>query len=163
MELRKHCNPKSVFIGLYVLAFVVYIIFGLQPAKAVDYEISAKLDIPSINLIADVTVLNLTNEGLKTPDTIVGSYSNHENKILLIGHSSTVFRNLNQVKLASTIKYNGKDYQVVEKKTLAKSLVDMSEVLETENDDTLVLMTCAGQMLENSDATHRLMITAVAK
>jgi hypothetical protein len=27
--------------------------------------------------------------------------------------------------------------------------------------DTLVLMTCAGELLDNGDATHRLIITAV--
>lgn len=162
MELRKRCNPKSIFIGLYILAFVIYIIFGLQPAEATNYEISANLSIPSISLSSDVTTLTLDSNGLDTPETIVGSFSNAENKVLLIGHSSSVFRDLNQVKLGEKIEYNGKDYKVIKKETTLKSLISMNKVLASEDRDTLVLMTCAGQMLENSDATHRLMITAIA-
>ena len=34
------------------------------------------------------------------------------------------------------------------------------DVLQAESNDTIVLMTCAGQDLGNKDATHRLIITA---
>lgn len=163
MELKKRCNPKNIFIGLYIIAFLIYIIFGLQPAEAANYEISAQLNIPAIGLTSGVTSLTLDNDGLETPNTIVGSFSNAENKVLLIGHSSSVFQNLNQVKLGERIEYNGKNYRIIKKETAIKSLVKMSEVLELEDKDTLVLMTCAGQMLEGSDATHRLMVTAITE
>lgn len=162
MELGRRCNPKIIFIGLYILAFVVYIIFGLQPAEATNYRIFAKLDIPSINLESDVAALNLTDAGLETPNTIVGSFSNAKNKVLLIGHSSSVFRDLDRVILGEKIEYNNKEYKVIKREIFAKSLISMNDVLESEDRDTIVLMTCAGQMLENSDATHRLMVTAVA-
>ena len=41
-----------------------------------------------------------------------------------------------------------------------KAKIDMRDVLQAESNDTIVLMTCAGQDLGNKDATHRLIITA---
>jgi sortase (surface protein transpeptidase) len=36
----------------------------------------------------------------------------------------------------------------------------MKELLKAEDTDTLVLMTCAGELMSNNDATHRLIVTA---
>lgn len=161
MELRKrHFNARRVFVGLYVLAFAVYIIVGLQPAEAKDYAVSAKLDIPSIGLDADVTKLTLNDNQLDTPDTIVGSYSQAENKTLLIGHSSTVFERLHNVKLRDKITYDGRVYHIVGVHKMLKSDVSMSQLLKKADRDTLVIMTCAGELLNGGDATHRLIITA---
>ena len=161
MELRKrHLNARRVFVGLYVLAFAIYIIVGLQPAEAKNYEVAAQLNIPSIDLAADVTELTLDNNKLDTPDTIVGSYSQAENKTLLIGHSSTVFENLHSVNLREEIDYNGKTYQIVGIHKMPKSEVSMRQLLKRADKDTLVIMTCAGELLDGGDATHRLIITA---
>ena len=57
MELKRRLDPRIVFIGLYVLAFLVYIIIGLNTVAAVQYEVSGQLTIPSIDLYSDVTNL----------------------------------------------------------------------------------------------------------
>lgn len=163
MELRRHLSLKGVFAGLYVLAFVVYIIVGLQPAGATDYVKSAELLIPEIGLVSDVTTLELSDDGLATPDRIVGSYTQAKNKTLLIGHSTAIFQNLNQVKLGNEINYNDKNYKITSIDTIIKNEIDMSELLSAAEKDTIVLMTCAGQLLDHGDATHRLIITALSE
>lgn len=161
MELKKRLNIRTVLIGLYVVVFVAYVIVGLKPAEAAQsYEISAELNIPSINLTSDVTTLQLENRELKTPDNIVGSFSRAENKTLLIGHSSTVFQNLNRVAFGEEINYNDHIYTVRKIETLEKSEIDMSKLLARAKEDTLVIMTCAGDDLGGGDATHRLIVTA---
>ena len=148
-------------MGLYMLVFGAYVIWGLQPAEAVkSYEISAELSIPSIDLTSDVTALQLEDHELKTPDTIVGSFSRAENKTLLIGHSSTVFQDLNKVKFGDRIVYNG-EYVVNKIEVLEKNDINMSNLLAAAEEDTIVIMTCAGADLGNGDATHRLIVTAV--
>ena len=161
MELKRRLDPKTVFIGLYVVLFAIYIIVGLQPAGAANYPVSSKLSIPAIDLTSDVTTLQLENHALNTPDTIVGSYSQAEHKTLLIGHSTTVFERLNEIKLGDLIEYDGSDYRVVSTTILPKEEISMNEVLQGADEDTLVIMTCAGQLLDGGDATHRLMIEAV--
>ena len=162
MELKKRLDLKTVLVVLYVTAFLAYVIFGLQPAEAArSYEVSAELNIPSIGLVSDVTTLELENRELKTPDAIVGSFSRSENKTLLIGHSSTVFQNLNQIRLDDEIFYNNNKY-IVKKITITeKAEVDMSGLLAHADQDTLAIMTCAGASLGNGDATYRLIVTAV--
>ena len=90
MELKRHFDTKFLLIGVYILAFLIYIIVGLSPAKA-TYHVDGSLSIPSISLGSDVTTLTLNDNTFDVPDTIVGSFSNHHNKTLLMGHSTTVF------------------------------------------------------------------------
>mgnify|MGYP003312839861 CR=1 FL=1 len=44
-----------------------------------------------------------------------------------------------------------------------KSMINMAEILQEEDKDTLVLMTCAGEDLGNGDSTHRLLVTATGE
>lgn len=161
VELRKHLDSRVIFVGLYAVAFLAYIIFGLQPAGAAKYVAQASLSIPSAELYSDVAETSLTESGFGVPDEIVGSYSEVENKILLIGHSTTAFKNLHQVKLDAEIDYNGKSYRVVAIDMVPKEEIDMLKVLGWADRETLVLMTCAGKLLDGGDATHRLIVTAV--
>ena len=161
MELRRRLNPKYVFIGLYILAFLVYVIYGLQPADAVDsYDVSGNIYIPSIGLNSDVTTISLEHGELRTPDTIVGSYSRNPNKTLLIGHASTVFENLHDIRLGDKVSFNGEEYTVKSINLSVKEDIDMLELLSNSSKDTIVLMTCAGDTLEGGDATFRLIVTA---
>lgn len=161
MELRKRLSPRYVFIGVYVVAFLAYIIYGLQPAEAsASYEVVGKVSVPQIGLVADVTKLEIENDKLNTPDTIVGSYTRSENKTLLIGHATGVFRDLNQVRIGDTIEYDSTEYKVTKLTYAVKEAIDMDELLEPADNDTLVVMTCAGKMLSGGDATHRLIVTA---
>lgn len=161
MGIRQHLNSKVVFVCLYVLAFVVYLIIGLQPAGAANHVISGHFSAQKIGLEADVTTLALDDRKLNTPDTIIGSYSRSDNKTLLIGHSVTVFKNLDQTKLGDVFEYNDKEYRVLAISMLPKTKVDMDALLQSAKKDTLIVMTCAGQLLDDGDATHRLILTAV--
>ena len=162
MELKKHLDPRQIFVGLYALAFLVYVIFGLQPVEASSYESAGELLLPSIGLVSDVAKLELEGGELKTPDKIVGSYTKSANKTLLIGHSSTVFMELDGVQLDDEIFYGNNVYKVAEAKVLAKSDINMHRLLAKADQKTLVLMTCAGENLGDGDATHRLIVTAYA-
>ena len=162
MELRRRLDLRMVLAGLYALLLGIYIIVGLQPADATKLEVAAELSIPAIDLTSDVTNLKLNGTKLDTPATIVGSYSQAENKTLLIGHSTTVFKNLNQIKIGDEIDYDGKSYIVEKSEILAKAEISMDDLLAGAKTDTLVVMTCAGELLSGGDATHRLIITAIA-
>lgn len=163
MELKRRLNFHKVLIVLYFVAFIVYLVIGLRPADAKQYNITAQLSIPSIRLISDVTAVQLQNKMLETPGELVGSFSNHENKTFLFGHSSTVFKELDQVNLNDEIIYNEKHYKITALEILPKEDINMRELLASAKKDTIVLMTCAGEDLPNSDATHRLIITAVVE
>lgn len=163
MELKRRLDFRKVLIALYFVAFASYLIIGLQPADAKQYEITAQLSIPSIGLSSDVTAIQLQNRMLETPDKIVGSFSNHKNKTFLFGHSSMIFRDLSRVKLGEEIIYNEKKYKTTAYEILPKEEISMKELLASTEKDTIVLMTCAGEDLPNSDATHRLIITAVTE
>lgn len=162
MKLKSHIDFRKSFVVLYFLCFVIYVVVGLQPAEATNYEISSKLMIPSINFYSDVTDLELINNMLDTPDSIVGSYSENKNKTLLIGHKNTVFQNLDGVMIGDVVNYGGVEYSIVKARLATKESIDMEELLEPTKLDTIVIMTCAGKDLGNGDATHRLIITAEA-
>ena len=162
MEIRHSFDVKKCILCAYFVIFLAYLIIGFVPAGATDYIVSARISIPTINLLSDVTTLEKDGRTLHAPDTIVGSYSEAENKTLLIGHSSTVFKNLDEAEVGDAIWYNGHGYQIVEADTLLKSEINMDKLLKPEETDTLVIMTCAGEELNNYDATHRLILTAKA-
>lgn len=160
MELKKHFSIQKLFIVLYAVVFAVYLIIGLQPAEARDYEISTELSIPSIGLISDVTKLSLNGSKLDTPDTIVGSYSEADNKTLLIGHSTTVFTNLQNIKVGDIVTYDYTEYEVRKITTLAKDDISMGVILAPSEKETIIIMTCAGELYNSGDASHRLIVTA---
>lgn len=151
---------RFVITTLYAVFFAVYVFIGLQPAEAKSYEISGALKIPEISLETDVTTLNLNENRLETPETIAGAYSRNENKTLLIAHSTTAFKNLKYIKNGAEIVYNDKIYNVTDIKTYKKSEISMSKLLKSEEKETLILMTCAGEPIGELDATHRLIVTA---
>ncbi len=161
MELKRRLDFKYVLIGLYIFAFLIYLIVGLQPAEAVNMDISTELSIPSIDLTSDVTTLSLGKDGLDTPDTIVGRYSKNINNTLLIGHSSTVFQNLKDVKVGDLISYDLGEYTIVSTEVFRKIDIDMNDVLSKRDVETIVIMTCAGELYDDGDASHRLIVTAI--
>ena len=160
MELRKHLNPRIVFIGGYFVLFAIYLIIGFQPADATKYQIGASLSIPSIGIETDVANLSTSQGKLDTPSYIAGRYSNAANKTLIIGHYSTVFQNLPDTKIGDKVYYNGHSYTVKRIEIREKPAVSMSKILSSEEKDTIVIMTCAGELYDDGDASHRYMITA---
>ena len=159
MELKRHVDLRKVVTVIYVAMFVVYLVVGLSPAEAAVYEVSDRLEIPSIGLKSDVTRLELTDHRLNTPDTIVGSYSRSFNKTLLIGHASTVFGDLNLMTVGESVLYSGKTWIVKEIALYKKEDVDMEKILASARRETLILMTCAGEV-HGVDASHRLILVA---
>ena len=161
MELKKSFPFRKIFTILYIVSFLTYVGFSFVPTNGTAYAFDGGLEIPSIELISGVTKLKLKNRKLDTPDSVVGSYSQSLNKTFLIGHSTTVFKDLDQVKINDVIIYNNTEYKITEMGVFRKSDIDMKDILKAEKEDTLVLMTCAGEIINSTDATHRLIITAV--
>ncbi len=152
---------KVFFSLFFMITLPLYLLIGFQPALPVDALDYPHLDIPSINLQTPVAPLELKNHELETPATIAGAYSQNSNKILIIGHSSTVFQQLENVQLGQVLTYDKKLYQISHIETQAKSEISMRDVLAGAPQETIIIMTCAGTPLPNQDATHRLMVTAI--
>lgn len=144
----------------YVLTFALYIVFGLQPAEAAKYNIAGELKIDSISLKTDVAELINDGSGLKTPEKIAGEYSLRENKTLIIGHSTTVFDKLDEIAVDDEIDYNGTIYYVTQVQVVEKSKINMNKILAADDEDRLILMTCAGEIYDDGDASHRLLVEA---
>lgn len=163
MELKRRVDLRKIVSIVYAIAFATYIFVGLTPAEASNLEISGELRIPNIALTSDVTTLNLVDHKLNTPDTIVGAYKSAPGKTFLVGHASTVFKDLDLINVNDYIYYNNKVYEVVDIEMTAKKDVDMDEILAPTLKNTLIIMTCAGTPVGNNDATHRLIVTALEK
>lgn len=172
-QLRNYCswenlNPlnwsnseiKMFLSSFFAIMLPIYIFIGLQPVPIANADSLPRLTISSIGLNTPVTTIELANRQLIAPDTIAGVYPSAENKLFIIGHSSTVFQKLDQVKVGDVFIYNNTTYQVKSLETLPKSDISMSQILQPEAEPTLIIMTCAGDPLPDQDATHRLIITA---
>lgn len=131
----------------------------MLPADAITYNIDTELYIGSIGLNAPVTKLALENAKLNTPDDIVGSYSKNENTTLLIGHSTTIFKNLPNIKKYDYISYDSNLYQVKSIVVKATQNISMTELLKSNRKNTIILMTCAGRNTKDG-FTHRLIVKA---
>lgn len=151
---------KVVFSAFFLIALPLYLYIGFRPASHVEAVSYPLLEIPSINLSTPVEPLTLEGNELISPATIAGSYQRFENKLFLIGHASTVFQDLDQVKINDFITYNGATYRVFQLETLAKSDIDMSTIIGNTPTPVMIIMTCAGTPLPGQDATHRLLVYA---
>ena len=157
--------------AMYFIGAAIFMFFGLQPAvNSSDVYASeaatadGSLDIEAIGLHSPATTVRLGSDAnLEVPDQIVGTYSVHPNKTLLIGHSSTAFSNLPFLKTGQEISFNNKTYLVTQVETKEKSNISMKSILKAEDIDTIVLMTCAGEHISGNDYSHRLIITATLK
>lgn len=158
-----------VIFATYFLATFAFIAIGLQPIKSSAAVYAAEsetaislLSIDSIDLYAPVKTVALNGKTLEVPEQIAGAYSVHENKTLIIGHSSTIFTRLNELKTGEEITYSGKKYTISSIEEKRKEDVIMKDILKAEEKDTLILMTCSGEKIAGtaSDHTHRLIITA---
>lgn len=153
-------KTKVVFATFFLIFLPIYLFIGFQPTLPADAANYPTLEISSIKLASPVAPLELENHQLIAPATIAGAYSQNINKILIIGHSSTVFKKLSEVTIGEKIVYDEETYEIVEAKIQLKSDISMSEVLAPADEETIVIMTCAGDPLPDQDATHRLLITA---
>ena len=158
-----------VIFATYFLAAFAFVMIGLQPVKnsAAVYATESEaanglLSINAINLNAPVKRVILQNKTLEVPEQIAGAYSVHENKTLIIGHSSTIFKDLKNTTVGMKIAYNGKEYTIRTIEEKLKQDIIMKDILKNEEKDTLILMTCSGEKIDGTsgDHTHRLIITA---
>lgn len=163
---RKHLGYLGIFLA-YFIGTLLFLYFGLQPATnpsevyaAEAATADSELSIPGIDLTIPTTSVSITNNELEVPEQIVGSYSVHQNKTLLIGHASTAFSSLSQITLGQPVYFGDKTYTVSDIQTLKKADISMKQVLKAEDVDTLVLMTCAGEQITDTDFSHRLIVTA---
>ena len=122
-----------------------------------------QLVIDGINLSTPVENVELKGTELISPEKIAGAYKAARNKTLLIGHSTTVFKDLDEIDGDMIIEYKGKEYQITEMVMMKKEDISMFDLTRPAEKDTIILMTCAGEATGNHDFTHRLVITAVAK
>lgn len=163
MELRKSVDFRKILATICFLVATFCFAQGLSPAEALQYEITAELKIPSISLDTGVTTLQLQERKLITPDAIVGSFSRSKNKVLLIGHAATVLKNLKDITVGDIINYDDTIYKVENIEIAQKADVDMDDLLKPAKDKTIIIMTCAGELYDNGDASHRLIITAISE
>lgn len=163
---RKLLVYAGIFL-VYFLAGAAFFYFGFQPATSAEavYAEESKnaadhLSISSINLGVPVAEINLNGSDLEVPEQIVGAYSVHKNKTLLIAHSTTAFKNLDQLQEGALVSYNRVNYKVTNIETKEKSEISMQEILSAAKTPTLVLMTCAGEQISDTDFSHRLIAAA---
>ena len=151
---------KVVLTVFYMIAVPAFIMIGLQPAEATNADNLPQLTIPSIGLTSPVEKSTVKDGELSVPDQIVGVYSKHHSKILLFGHSSTVFQHLKDVKVGDSVTYAGKTYHITEITEQKKTDISMKEILSPADIQTVIIMTCSGESLGDGDYTNRLIITA---
>lgn len=158
---KKLASPRAIFVSVYAVFLAVYIIVGLQPVSATSTtQIINTLSIPSIDLETNVAKLTLKDKELQIPDDIVGEFHTSKKNHLLLGHSTTIFRNLENLNIGDTIYYGNNQYIVSTEEIKDKDQVNMKDLLRNTGAEKITLMTCAGELLENQDATRRLIITA---
>ena len=162
MELKKHFGIRGFLTCSYLLIFAAYLAFGFLPTRTA-VALQGRLQIGRIGLDTVVVSATLDDNGLVTPDEIPATYSRSPNRTLIYGHSSTVFENLYLLNIGDEISYNGKVYVINDVSVLEKDDVNMNKVLAGSGRDSIVLMTCAGELYNNGGASHRLLINAVEK
>ena len=163
MEFRKSLDFRRIVVTTYFIALGIYLLVGLMPAQAVSPEAVTEIEIPAVGIFSDVTMMKYDGNKLSTPDDMVGAYTRNYNKTFLVGHSTGVFSNLSKVNVGDVITYDLIKYAVKRIEIIEKSEISMDNLLSAEEKDTIVLMTCAGTLLNNGDATHRLIIFAEAQ
>lgn len=150
---------KILFTAVYFLALFAYIAVGFKPSAEASAD--NRLFIPAINLQTPVKTVTKNNNKLDVPDEIAGVYNEKHNKTLIIGHSTTVFKNLNNLHPGDAFTFDHENYLITEMVTVPKSSINMTDLLSAADEPTIIIMTCAGTPVSNTDTTHRLLVTAV--
>jgi hypothetical protein len=144
--------------------FLIKNIGAILPARASDPDFL--LSIPAANL-SDASVLVVEKQGtvIPVPERDIGKYSPQGGVPLLVGHSSGIFKDLDQLKIGDQFTLDNVTYEVKILETLSTEDIDMNAVLYPADPEiALTLMTCAGDynLFDNTYA-ERLIIYAVSK
>lgn len=151
---------KIVMTVFYMIAIPAFIIIGLQPAQAAEVDGLPTLRIDSVGIETPVAESELKDRQLSVPDTIAAVYAENPSKLLLIGHSSTVFQNLKNIEVGDEVSYDGRKYVVKNLEIKLKAKISMKQILAPAERETMIIMTCAGEPLGANDYTHRLIVMA---
>lgn len=159
MRLKRHYS-RHLLVGIYLFLIGIIGYLGIQP-HTVEANSNLILEAPKIGLKSEVKILALNEDyTLTAPDRIAGLYYASENNTFIIGHSSTVFGNLQDLKINDQIKLDNHTYQIVSLYSQSKSSISMSKILEPKLVPTLTLMTCHGEKIADQDYAERLIISA---
>ena len=148
-----------MFGVLYFALIAGFTAYVFMP-KTADASSEERLFIPSIGLIARVKDIERSGNQLIAPDEIAGAYQPTIHKTVIIGHSSTVFKDLKNINSDETFTFDKKSFKIKDRKIIEKSVVDMAKVVEETEINTVILMTCYGEPIGPQDYSHRLIITA---
>ena len=148
-----------MFGVLYFALIAGFTAYDFMP-KTADASSEERLFIPSIGLIARVKDIERSGNQLIAPDEIAGAYQPTIHKTVIIGHSSTVFKDLKNINSDETFTFDKKSFKIKDRKIIEKSVVDMAKVVEETEINTVILMTCYGEPIGPQDYSHRLIITA---
>ena len=153
------------FIAFYAILIPAYFIIGFHPATAISDSLDAAeitsvshLSIEGINIDASIIDIPLIDNHFSTPDYDIGRYISQSGTTFLFAHSISAFQHLDEVTSTDHILYDGHTYHITDISTPRVTDISMSSLLD-QSEDTLILMTCAGE-LRAGDYTHRLIITA---
>ena len=154
MKIKKS-SIFGVFGALYLCFFLVFTFLAFQP-QTVEANTNLILEIPKINLTSPIRSLEISDENtLTSPERIAGVY--HD---FIIGHSSTIFQNLDKLKVGDTFSFGDQTYQIKTRKIQQKSDINMSKLLTRKSTPTITIMTCHGEKISGHDYTERLILTA---
>ena len=144
MKIKKS-SIFGVFGALYLCFFLIFTFLAFQP-QTVEANTNLILEIPKISLTS--------------PERIAGVYHANQNHDFIIGHSTTIFQNLNKLNVGDTFRFGDQTYQIKTRKIQQKSVIDMSKLLAKKSTPTITLMTCHGEKISGHDYTERLILTA---
>lgn len=159
MKIKKS-SVFGVFGALYLCFFLIFTFLAFQP-QTVEANTNLVLEIPKIGLTSPIRALEITDENtLISPERIAGVYHANQNHDFIIGHSSTIFQNLDKLAIGDTFRFGDQTYQIKTRKIQPKSEIDMSKLLTKKSTPTITLMTCHGEKISGHDYTERLILTA---
>lgn len=159
MKIKKS-SIFGVFGALYLCFFLIFTFLAFQP-QTVEANTNLILEIPKISLTSPIRALEITDENtLISPERIAGVYHANQNHDFIIGHSSTIFHNLNKLNIGDTFRFGDQTYQIKTRKIQLKFDVDMAKLLTKKSTPTITLMTCHGEKISGHDYTERLILTA---
>lgn len=150
----------GIIFGIIYFALIAGFTAYVFMPKAVDASSEERLFIPSIGLIARVKDIERTGNQLIAPDEIAGAYKPTLHKTVIIGHSSTIFKDLKNISGNDIFTFDSRSYRVKEREIIEKGVINMSEIVAETEKNTVIMMTCYGEPLGGQDYSHRLIITA---
>ncbi len=169
MRWRERLNPFSwsqktiyIFFGLIFAFTIPLYLFGFSAFASPVMPQNASLRISAIGIFAPVSPGILNGKTLEVPNSRIASYTNGH-KVFLYAHNTGIFQDLNQLKIGDKISYiqdnTTQNFTVSDIQTLAKQNVNMGKLLTDTESSQLILMTCAGQKIDD-DYIERLIIYA---